>query len=368
MRRPSLALLLLLTAGCASAPPVPVVPAWDTPAGATSTVADDERSHWEEAAAMRAAVEAKGRLVDHPALRAYLVAVLNGLLATPLPAQGPTLDVRVVRSAARLGLCSPDGVVLISTSTLATLQNEAQLAALLGHELGHVTRRHRLVQARFAALSRSMVERMELSRALETEADRYALEALQRATYDPRELPRMLALIEAGEDVAAPAELAAFRSHPFTAERVGDLERAARAAPGQAALRSDAERYEQAIADVLPIAAQEELDAGQFDRARATIERYQTLRPDSGRGYYLRAEHARRTEPDGRRSPAARQAYERAVELAPDDLDAIKALGFLYHDTGDQARATPLLERYLHLAPEATDRRVVERYLGRTAP
>lgn len=368
MRRPALAALLLLAAGCATAPPVPVVPAWDAPAGTSSSVADDERASWEEAVALRATVEKKGEFVDDPALRAYLVAVLNGLLAGPLPAQGPTLDVRVVRSAAQLGLCSPDGVVLISTSTLATLRNEAQLAALLGHELGHITGRHRLVQTRYAALSRSMVERMELSRAHEAEADRYAFDALQRAGYDPRELPRMLVLVEPGKDVAAPVELAAFRSHPFTDERVADLERAAPAAPGQPGSRGDAERYAQAIVDVLPIAALEELDAGQFDRALATIERYQTQRPDSGRGYYLKAEHARRTEPDGRRSPPARRAYERAVELAPDDPDAVKALGFLYHDGGEPERAAPLLERYLRLAPDAADRRLVERYLGRTAP
>lgn len=368
MRRALAGLALVLAAGCATAPPVPVVPAWDAAGAAAGPVADEERTIWDEAAQMLVTLDEKGLFVADPAVGAYLATVLNGLLEAPLPAQGPTLDVRVVRSAAQLALCSPGGVVLLSTSTLATLQNEAQLAALLGHELGHVVRRHRLVQARFAALSKSTVERMELSRTLEAEADRYALDALLRGGYDPRELPRMLVLIEPDENAAAPAELAAFRSHPFTAERVREIERAAQTAAGRPQARSDAERYEQAIAGILPAAAQTEIDAGQLDRARATIARYQSLRPESGRGFYLQGELARRTERDGRRSQAARQAYERAVELAPDDPDAVKALGLLYHDTGDPSRAAPLLERYLRLAPDAADRRLVERYLGRGVP
>ncbi|MBI4517341.1 MAG: tetratricopeptide repeat protein [Deltaproteobacteria bacterium] len=100
-----------------------------------------------------------------------------------------------------------------------------------------------------------------------------------------------------------------------------------------------------------------------LDRATASISRYLALRPESGRGYFLKAEHARLTAPEGRRSSTARQAYERAVELAPDDPDAVRELGLLYYGDGEVARATVLLQKYLSLVPDAADRNLIQRYL-----
>ncbi len=76
------------------------------------------------------------------------------------------------------------------------------------------------------------------------------------------------------------------------------------------------------------------------------------------------AEHARLTEREGRRSATARRHYERAVELAPEDPDAVRALALLCREDGDLERARPLFATYLRVAPQAPERKLIERYLA----
>lgn len=352
------ALLAAGLAACASPVPFPVVPAWDEP-GAAAALADDERTLWAEATTGLGKLETDA-LVEDEALLRYLDSVLAALLP-PVAPEMPPSRVRVLRTAERNAAALPDGTVLISTSFLAALADEAQLAALLGHELAHLLRRHSLVEHRFERLSGSTVRRMELSRALEDEADAVGLALVERAGYEPRAVLEMLERI-AEDDSAGRGRYPQFESHPFVPERMRALRgKIPRRAPEQG--RRDAARYEAAVTDLLLDAAEQELDAGNLARAEAAIQRHLRLRPDSGRGWYLEAERERRSAREGRRAPAARRAYERAVELAPDDPDALRALGFLCRESGETARARELLGAYLRAAPDAPDRKWIERYL-----
>ncbi len=326
------------------------------------SIEEDERTLWHDARQAHAELEAKGLIVADEMLATYLNGVLAALMGAPLPEQVPIPSVQVMRSPERNAHTTPDGGILITTSMLAALQNEAQLAALIGHELGHFVGRHRLVQARFEKVSRSTVERMHLSRQNETYSDRFALAAMRHAGYDPREMPRMLQLMESEDASRNP-----FRSHPFIPARIRDVQGEIRPKEEEN-VRIGAETYAEAIAALLLVAAEVELKAGLLDRAEASISRHLALRPDSGRGHYVKAELARLTTPEGRWSSAARLAYERAVELAPNDPDAVRALGFLYYSDGDLARATVLFEKYLSLVPAAADRKLVERYLAGGSP
>lgn len=355
---------LLCAASCATMPPVPVVPAWNQLVGAPIPIEDDERELWNEAKERRAYLEKDGQIVTVPELTVYLNGILARLLLDPLPEEAPRPQVWVVRSTDRDAATMADGTILVSTSLLAALENEAQLAALLGHELGHFTARHNLLQKRFDAVSRSTVVRMQLSRDNEAYCDRFSLDVVQRAGYDPRQTVRVMELMKA-EEAGRKSGPEQFRSHPFIQERLRDLQRAIRVAPGETpsgAVR--AAEYAHAIVTVLPVAAEIELRARLTDRAASTIARLLALQPDSGRAYYLKAELIRLTASEGRLAADARRAYERAVELAPDDPDAVRALGFLYYESGEVTRAWPLLRAYLRLSPEAADRKLVERYLA----
>jgi predicted Zn-dependent protease len=347
--------------GCRTVPPVPQVVGWDEPGASGIVVDDEERALREEARRTLADLEKTQLLLADAKLTAYLASVLARLRPGELPAAAPTSDVRVLRSVDRQAGALGDGTILVTTSYLAALEDEAQLAGVLGHELSHVLSRDIVRRARYAGVSRSTVERMRLARSVEEIADRRGLAIMRRAGYDPRQMIRALELIEA-DDVASRSPMPQWESHPFVADRIATLRREIGAVSESEVVRNR-ERYDAAIADVLLVAADGELEARRLDRARAAIDRHLRIRPDSGPGYLRLAEWARLTERDGRRSALARQSYERAVELAPNDPATVRALAVLCQEDGDHERARMLFAKYLKLARDAPDRRLVQRYL-----
>jgi Peptidase family M48/Domain of unknown function (DUF5666) len=109
-----------------------------------------------------------------------------------------------------------NGIFLIHSGMFDVVENEAQLAAVIGHEIAHATQEHTWRQmnyhknakmalsiasavasaygARNLADIANMVEgaiRNGYQRSLENQADRIGLEYMVRAGYDPREAPRL---------------------------------------------------------------------------------------------------------------------------------------------------------------------------------
>src|SRR5262249_38049479 len=64
---------------------------------------------------------------------------------------GMDWQVSVVRDNKANAFCAPGGTMVVYTGILAVAQNEAGLATVLGHEMGHATSRHgsqRLVESK----------------------------------------------------------------------------------------------------------------------------------------------------------------------------------------------------------------------------
>lgn len=83
--------------------------------------------------------------VNNPALQAYVTQVGKALAAS---SQRPDLDwhFTVLDSPEVNAFALPDGYVYITRGVLAYLADEAELAGMLGHEIGHVAARHALHQ------------------------------------------------------------------------------------------------------------------------------------------------------------------------------------------------------------------------------
>ncbi len=80
--------------------------------------------------------------VPSPVMQAYANSVLAKLLrGLPLP---PSFDpdVRVLAAPEFSALCTPDGTIVITIGLLEQLDNEDQLAFILGHEVSHAIYRH----------------------------------------------------------------------------------------------------------------------------------------------------------------------------------------------------------------------------------
>lgn len=139
----------------------------------------------------------------------------------------------------------PGGPLYIYTGLLKLMEDEAELAAVLGHEIGHVDGRHAVRQMQpivgisaieaLAFGDKSPAARQALNvvlgialtgygRGHELEADQFGLVYMQRAGYDPNGSVRMFTKLggEGERERNVFEKLSA--SHPETKERIAKLE------------------------------------------------------------------------------------------------------------------------------------------------
>ncbi|RMG46830.1 MAG: hypothetical protein D6723_16750 [Acidobacteria bacterium] len=146
-------------------------------------------------------------------------------------------------------LALPDGSVFINTGLLKILKNEAQLAAVLGHEIAHITYEHPrqrwkklLLLMMLSEVSSEILRRFGLetiadltkfgigffsnkfSRELENQADRVGLFYMYDAGYDPREAPKVWREILKFVDENA-FSIFLYSDHPAAQQRLRNLNR-----------------------------------------------------------------------------------------------------------------------------------------------
>ncbi len=349
--------------GCA--PRVPKVPGWDDPDPSRLRVEPDERALWDESVADLDALSQKGLVLGDEALSTYLQGIVARLSPTTSE-NAPKMRVVVIKSTAGNAMASGDGTIWFDLPLLASFPDEAQAAFVLAHEIAHVLRRHTLISARYDASTPSHVRRMELSRTLEDEADRVAVDLLHTAGYDARVAPGALLHIQyVSEKGARPVH--AWSSHGPIRQRVATVRRAVDALRATGGERRY-EEFQRALDTLRLEAAKLELEADRFEAALALVRLHLRREPRSARAHLLRARITVEKDPSKRRSEAVGADLRAAVEYAPKDPESLRALGLHLRDTGDREGSNAILRRYLAADPEAFDRKLIERYLDSPAP
>jgi predicted Zn-dependent protease len=166
----------------------------------------------------------------------------------------------------------PTGRLYLTRGLLALANDTAEIAAVISHEIAHVTLRHAVArieeQAKSALLTqvtetvlknpveaaivrdRSQISLASFSRWQELEADQAGVKVLARAGYDPFGAPRFLTSLGrsgGGEDQNRPALTDMLATHPTTAERIAQALQAARRASAPGIGENDRMRYLAAI-------------------------------------------------------------------------------------------------------------------------
>jgi predicted Zn-dependent protease len=225
-----------------------------------------------------------GGVVPAPALRSYVAEIgadMSGRTEAGypgLPWEFTVLDSDVVNAFAL-----PGGKVFVSRGLLARLDNEAQLAAVLGHEIGHVTAEHvnervsqalgvqLLVIGSAAAAGQSDSQwaqvvpvlvgaggqgyLLHFNRRQELEADRQGVKYMVAAGYAPDAMIELLQVLRSasGPGGRTPEILA---THPYPETRIEAVQKLL--AGPYAAARSDPrlqkhpERYREEVLPSLP--------------------------------------------------------------------------------------------------------------------
>jgi Zn-dependent protease with chaperone function len=147
-------------------------------------------------------------------------------------------------------LALPSGTIVVTDGLVALAKDDREILGVLAHEAGHVIHRHGLRNmlqhsvvgllvawfigdvSTIAAAAPAALLQAKYSRELETEADLYALAALQANGIPARHLGDLLRRLEAeaGESDARRA-LQYLSSHPATSERLERLDDPGRGAP-----------------------------------------------------------------------------------------------------------------------------------------
>src|SRR5712692_10426792 len=228
-------LVISLLAGCASSqvPPMGYQ-------GKPYRPEPDEKQLWSDAEKEEEKLAKLGKAWDDPLLEEYLSGVAAKLVPEEARQAGaPAVRIAVLRDPTLNAFAMPNGKVYLHTGLLSRLENESQLAMILGHELTHVTNRHVLKFNRDARNKQIFVLRatsnvflglgLQLAfiaavngygRDLEREADREALERMMAAGYDPREAPRVFELLKNDHGDGSRLENFFFGNHPRLDERI----------------------------------------------------------------------------------------------------------------------------------------------------
>jgi predicted Zn-dependent protease len=280
----------------------------------------------------------------------------------------------------------PNGTMYVHTGILARMENEAQLATLLAHEMTHATHRHAVRRFRdirnktdfmagfsvvtlpfgYWGLLANLLGTLGMvasvygySQDMEREADAEGFQLMVQAGYDPREAPKLFRHLKLWVEEEDKPEPFFFNTHPRLVERIASYDEIiaknaqlfSRPEPlriGEEAFLSHTRRM------VLDNAALD-LSAGRFLQAQKGCQKVLSLDPENARATFLMGE-TYRIQNDPQKFAEAIWLYQRAIALDPTYPDPHRGLGTLHYHDRQSAQATAEFQQYLQLAPAAADR------------
>jgi len=232
-------LAALLLGSCAS-----------NPTGGANFVLMSESAEIEKGKELHAEMIKQNPVYNDPELQAYVERVGQKMAAI---SHRPELDYvfTIIDSPDINAFALPGGFVYVNRGLLTYLNSEAQLAAVLGHEIGHVTARHAVRQqtaarsanaASIALMIITMVDIRETTnlisgalisgygRDMELEADSLGAEYLSKAGYNPNAMVEVIEVLKNHEDFmkrtsnrTAVAYHGLFASHPRNDTRLQEV-------------------------------------------------------------------------------------------------------------------------------------------------
>ncbi len=313
-----------------------------------------------------------GRYYIDPALQDYVTAVGRRLAAVSDRA-GLPYEFVVLNNPVPNAWALPGGKIAINAGLLPHLEDEAQLAAVLSHQIAHTAARHGATQLSRDKLLNMGVQLADAhqggfvaphlgaqawmarySRQEELEADIAGMEYLSRAGYDPLAAVELQeTFLRLGAERRDDFASGLFASHPPSRERLRRSQQKATTLPAGGArnrdlhqqriapLRHDQPAYE---AQWQAIGA---LNDGHPQQALEALDRAIAIQPRDGYFRELRG-HALHMLGD---IPAAEREFSAAINRNPSFFSHHLARGLLRHQDGRRDEAAADLRKSHQLLP-----------------
>jgi len=322
-----------------------------------------------------------GRYYLDPELQVYVAAV-GSKLAAVSDRPGLPYEFTVLSNPVPNAWALPGGKIAINSGLLLHLEDEAQLAAVLSHEIVHAAARHGAAQmsrgtlinlgtqvAGLAAQNAGFGDLGSVAqlgaaawmarygREDELESDQYGMDYMVRAGYDPEAAVELQeTFVRLFNDRQQDFLSGLFASHPPSAERVERNREKARSLPRGglrnrdlyqrriAQLKKDAPAYEAQQAAI------KALNAKDPKAAMVHLDQAKSLQPRDSYTWELRG-HAWRMLDEPKK---AEQAFTTAIDKNPDYFGPYLGRGVLRYRQGDRDQSRADLKKSFDLLPTPT--------------
>ncbi len=360
----------------------------------------DERGIWQSMEQIEETIQASPQRLNAPELQGYTGSIIEQLMGR----ETPDLRIYLMRSALFNASMFPTGMMIVNTGLMARVRNEAQLAAVLGHEAGHYYRKHSIERYRslrnktatmawvgaIANLGAGVysvgpysssdwiyvaqgintlvtMSMFQMSRTQEEEADAYGISLMARSGYTPDAASQVWKqLIEERKASAAQRDkryrdrsASLVSTHPPTENRMKDLaDTAAYLAKGSN--RGSTDRRDEWLAAVAPHRAMLLDEQIKLNDPGASLYLVNSLAEDGWNGLlrYNEGEIYRLRGETGDQEKAA-EAYAAATAFTDVPPEAWRAHGYALLKAKKVDDGRYALNRYLELNPGAKDAGVV---------
>jgi predicted Zn-dependent protease len=345
---------------------------------------------------------------DDRLFQEYVARVGHSLAPEWASRGGLSFNFSIVNDPELNAFALPDGTVVIHSGLLATLENEAQLAAVLGHEMAHVTHKHGYRGYRHqqkmqwialgAAVAAAAVDANRTpaegpswtstlislgatlsltaavnghGRNMEDDADRIGLAYAIDAGYDPFQAPRVWELFSRHTGDRNAVANWFFSDHSTHRARIGNLtqeiNRYYRDGLDPGKLNRNQDEYSRMVARLRRNNAIMDYDRKEYRNAETAFRQMIQANPDDAVAHMYLGKIIWDTQgmPGG---DAALAELQRASGLDRTLADPYREKGFIYYSLGYQETAIQSFQKYLEMAPNAADAEEVRGYLRDISP
>jgi len=331
-------------------------------------------------------------VIQDPALNAYVREVLCRTVGTERCGAARIYLMRTPYFNANM---APNGMMQVWSGLLLRCRNEAQLAAILGHEFTHFERQHTLKQFKdvksridtaswlsFLPYGVGLIAQIGVlggafsySRDMEREADRLGVEEMVRAGYDPREAMKIWQQLGAEMDETARVRGTKsrkdknggfFATHPKTSERMETLAMQSSHVMQDAVVKPVANEaeYHAALNSWWPDFVDDQIKLNDFGGTEFVLGMLASdgWTPDL---LYARGELYRTRGREGDFAKAV-EFFQQAVTRAGAPVQTWRGLGLARLRLGQGEEGSTALKEYLRLAPDAKDATIIGTIIGGT--
>ncbi len=347
-----------------------------------------EAGLWQSMDRAERRIRTSGNRVEDEELNAYLTEVTCRVA-------GPHCDdvrVYVMRVPAFNATMAPNGMMQVWTGLLLRTRNEAQLAAVLAHEVGHFLRRHSAQRMKSAIETSNFLafftvatggwggiaglfaqgHLLAFSRDHEREADGYGLLLMNRAGYDPREASHTWENLVRERDANPDKdERAPFLStHPAPEERAEVLgELGAQIATKMDRTEIGRDRFLEIMLPRRAAWLRDELNQRSFATSNELLNILLEDDPNPAEILFFKGElHRLRGDEDEDDGQKALEFYTESLNAdGTPPAEVHRSKGLVHNRRDEHAAASKSFEDYLEASPDAPDRLIVEDMIKRLA-